>query len=1249
MVFLSVRNRLAALLLGAALFAPAIAQTVLELPAAQALGTTDVRQALTVPPGGMLRLERLPLDNQSGELASADLRRTNAGDATPLLVEHSGTKITTTRPAPRAHFAGQLVGDPKSSVFLSIDSQGSTRSIVRRGEDVFVSDMSAPYASNGSGVTPGTAASPPALHSRRVDFTADAPSEPFVCGVDSEFTKKHYIPPSAALLENIHNNQMRAGLIGVASQGTEALGAQRRANIIVETDYELFQRLGSSAAVHAYVTDLMGYVSSQYESEIGARLNVTQINVYTSPADPWTGSSTSALLTELRNRWNASSRMSEPRHHVHLLSARNAGGGQAYLNTLAEEHKTYAYGVTANIDGSFSASNPRVVWDALGIAHEIGHAFGSEHTHEFDNPYLGSNQGGAIDCCYSDEADSQCGIQLGGASRRGVLPGIGSTTGGSSGTGAGTIMSYCHTLSSGNSNISFNFGTNHPWGVDPWRVASVLQSSAETHLPLDGAAQNYMLTVSRQGTGSGAVTSTPAGIQCGSSCSTNYSAGTQVTLTAQPASGNIFTGWGGACSGTSSCTVSMNSARSVTANFMAAVASTRLVTLTKSGSGAGVVTSSPSGLICASGCTNASTNFTSASVITLTALPYSGSTFAGWGGACSGTGSCTIAAGTSSTSVTASFNTTNSTARPFTLNKAGSGTGSVTITPPGVTCDPSCTRSWPVIAKTAVVTLVAQASAGSTFAGWSGACSGTGSCTIAAGSSAVEVTASFNITTGTTRTLTLNKAGSGTGIVTSSPSGLSCAAGCANASASFASTSAVTLTAQAASGSTFTGWSGACSGTGSCTIAAGTSSASVTASFNTSTGGGGTVTVLQKTNLSGATGSLQYFSVAVPSGATNLKIQTSSGTGDADLYVRFAQMPSATAYDCGPFLPGNNEVCNIPLPTAGTHHIMLKGYEAFSGLTLTASYQTTTAQNHALTVSRQGTGSGIVTSTPAGINCGSTCSASYSAGTQVTLTAQPTSGSAFTGWGGACSGTSSCTIRMDNIRSVTANFTQVANNRLVTLTKSGMGVITSNPSGLNCAADCSSASANFASTTAITLTALPYSGSTFTGWGGICSGTGSCTIPAGTSNANVIANFKSSGGGRTINGLQKTNLVGTVGSLQYFSVAVPLNATNLKIETSGGTGDADLYVRFAQMPNTTAYDCRPFYYGNNEICNIFSPMAGIYHILLKADQAFSGLSLTASYQIQTTTVQTDVPSNMQLSLLPFAKDSVAMTNFKADR
>src|SRR5205807_2550331 len=77
-----------------------------------------------------------------------------------------------------------------------------------------------------------------------------------------------------------------------------------------------------------------------------------------------------------------------------------------------------------------------------------------------------------------------------------------------------------------------------------------------------------------------------------------------------------------------------------------------------------------------------------------------------------------------------------------------------------------------------------------------------------------------------------------------------------------------------------------------------------------------------------------------------------------------------------------------------------------------------------LTVNKAGTGSGTVTASPPGIDCGATCSASYNSGTRVFLTATPDGGSTFTGWTGcdAVSGTS-CTVTMSAARSVTATFT----------------------------------------------------------------------------------------------------------------------------------------------------------------------------------------------------------------------------------
>jgi hypothetical protein len=84
------------------------------------------------------------------------------------------------------------------------------------------------------------------------------------------------------------------------------------------------------------------------------------------------------------------------------------------------------------------------------------------------------------------------------------------------------------------------------------------------------------LTVTRAGTGTGTVTSSPAAINCGASCSASYAAGTAVTLTATPAAGSTFAGWNGACSGTGACTVTMSSGESVTATFTLAIVGQRL-------------------------------------------------------------------------------------------------------------------------------------------------------------------------------------------------------------------------------------------------------------------------------------------------------------------------------------------------------------------------------------------------------------------------------------------------------------------------------------------------------------------------------------------------------------------------------------------------------------------------------------------------------------------------------------------------
>jgi len=162
------------------------------------------------------------------------------------------------------------------------------------------------------------------------------------------------------------------------------------------------------------------------------------------------------------------------------------------------------------------------------------------------------------------------------------------------------------------------------------------------------APQTFGLSVTRAGSGSGTVTSSPGGINCGADCSESYTSGTPVSLTATPASGSIFTGWGGDCSGTGSCQVTMDAAKSVTATF---TLQTFSLTITKAQSGTGMVTSSDNKINCGSIC---SATYTSGAQATLTATPSNGSTFSGWSGACLGTGTCQVTIDAAK-SVTATF------------------------------------------------------------------------------------------------------------------------------------------------------------------------------------------------------------------------------------------------------------------------------------------------------------------------------------------------------------------------------------------------------------------------------------------------------------------------------------------------------------------------------------------------------------------------------------------------------------------
>jgi len=198
--------------------------------------------------------------------------------------------------------------------------------------------------------------------------------------------------------------------------------------------------------------------------------------------------------------------------------------------------------------------------------------------------------------------------------------------------------------------------------------------------------------------------------------------------------------------------------------------------------------------------------------------------------------------------------------------------------------------------------------------------------------------------------------------------------------------------------------------------------------------------------ISGATNTETVYTLELPTGASNLSIRVDGGSGDVDLYTRFGARPTTTQYDCRPFRNGNTETCTITNPEAGTYYIVLRGYRAFSGVTLNAGFNDES-------------------STP--------------------------------------------------------------------------------------------------------------------------------------SSADSIS---------------ETSLSASQGSWLNFQLEVPVGQSSLQVTMSGGSGDADLYVRRGVNPTIARYDCRPYRSGNSEACNVSNPAAGTWFVRVRAFRSFSGVSLQATFQ-----------------------------------
>ena len=235
--------------------------------------------------------------------------------------------------------------------------------------------------------------------------------------------------------------------------------------------------------------------------------------------------------------------------------------------------------------------------------------------------------------------------------------------------------------------------------------------------------------------GEGSIGSQPSGLSCMPGvCIGKFPAGMEVKLTVVPKTGYEFSGWGGACSGMLACQMTMDTPKVVTATF-SLTPSPPPVVLFVTTEGEGRVTSDPIGVDCPGmQCVH---EFENGQAVTLLAEPKAGHMFVGWSGACTGTEKCTVTL-SSPMAVKAAFSLIP--LPPVALSVTIVGDGQVTSTPAGIACSRStCVHNYD---NGQMVILVAAANTGQTFSGWSGDCTGTGSCQLGM-TSPMAVTAMF--------------------------------------------------------------------------------------------------------------------------------------------------------------------------------------------------------------------------------------------------------------------------------------------------------------------------------------------------------------------------------------------------------------------------------------------------------------------------------------------------------------------------
>lgn len=298
-------------------------------------------------------------------------------------------------------WSGKVVGQPESDVYLSLSPNASRGWVWRRGDWHHLASL------EGSGAP------------RLSCWVSEARLA--AAGFQPRFDcQARAVPGAAATREAPLPSSQLATIV-------------RTCRVSVECDWQLTQRFGGDAQAAAnYVIALYGALSQRFYEQVDANLQLAHLGTYSSAADPWlsqeNGAGLGGLLDEFRIAWTNA--LPGGGALGHFLSGADLGGGLAYVDVLC--NGSWGFGASSGIT-LYGGQTPLPVqqgpftWDYFVVAHELGHNFGSLHTHDYCPPL---DQCAAGPC----SAGGQC-------------------------SSSGTIMSYCHTCGAGMANISPYF---HP-------------------------------------------------------------------------------------------------------------------------------------------------------------------------------------------------------------------------------------------------------------------------------------------------------------------------------------------------------------------------------------------------------------------------------------------------------------------------------------------------------------------------------------------------------------------------------------------------------------------------------------------------------------------------------------------------------------------------------------------------------------------------------------------------------------------